>query len=406
MSAFRRTRWNDPLDDVVAEVLRDFGGRERRGSLAAPRAFAELLELTLPRACVIVGTNGKSSAATFLARLMTAGGQRAGLFTSPHLRSWTERIRIDDRPVSDAEFAHQLRHVHRAALTLPSALQAQLRFFDLITFAAVRQFHEQGVEIAVYEAGIGGRLDVTACLGAELAVLTSIGDDHAELLGRTPEERLAEKALVLRPGGRLIAAPLGSELDAELQRLAAAHGLTLQRVESGADPGGALPDYQHQNLLLARAAARELGSPAADAEIDLEVGGRHSRGEIGGVAYIADVAHNPTAWSAFLHEAVTGPVVGVVAATTPRDPAQLVGALLEHRDALRGVVCTTTSVRDSVAPERIAEGLRSAGVRAVVVEEPQPAFAAAVALAAEAGAGLVAFGSNYLVSDFEAWLTR
>ena len=125
------------------------------------------------RSIVVVGTNGKTSTAIFLERVLRAAGLRTGLTTSPHIRRWGERIAIDGEPVADERLLAELEQLHRLARDI-----ADLRFFDLVTLAAAAVFAEEHVDVAIYEAGIGGRLDSTRLVAAPLVVLTSVGLDH------------------------------------------------------------------------------------------------------------------------------------------------------------------------------------------------------------------------------------
>jgi dihydrofolate synthase/folylpolyglutamate synthase len=375
--------WEDPLDDVVKRLMPDYNAGVPRQDLEALRArFAP----AVPRHVVVVGTNGKSSVATYVARLLVAAGRRTGLYTSPHLRSWTERIQLDLEPVDADAFAAALLRRHEQARGVPDA-----RFFDVLTFAAEDLF--AGAEFGVFEAGIGGRLDATRVLEPELVVLTSIGEDHEALLGAAPAERLREKALATPPGALLVAPPLGVELDAVLDRLAAEHGFRVRRVPAG-------ESYRETNVALAQAAVAALGVPASAPSA--EVAGRLQRGTRDGVPYVLDVAHNPTAWEAFLHELPAVPHVVLCAITEPRDPGRLVETLVAAREKVGEVVVTTTTVRPARDPRPIAEALIARGVPATAVIEPEDAFALAFAR----GGPLAAFGSNYLIVDVLAWLDR
>lgn len=158
------------------------------------RAVAGRLGLLDPRCpCVIVGgTNGKGSTASTLACLLQACGLRTGLFTSPHLVRYNERIRIDGIEVSDAELLAAFERIEtaRGATTLT--------FFEFNTLAALQIFRERGVGAMVLEVGLGGRLDATNIIDADVAVLCSVGMDHREWLGDTVEKIGAEKAGIFR----------------------------------------------------------------------------------------------------------------------------------------------------------------------------------------------------------------
>ena len=143
----------------------------------------------------VVGTNGKGSCSYYLAGVLQAHGLRTGLYTSPHLISLRERIRVNDTPVSDVDLDRLFLQVKAAAETAC----VEPTFFEVVTVAAFLYYREQGVQVAVLEAGMGGRLDSTAVARGNVAVLTSIGLEHTEVLGATESAILREKMGVM-PG--------------------------------------------------------------------------------------------------------------------------------------------------------------------------------------------------------------
>jgi dihydrofolate synthase/folylpolyglutamate synthase len=385
----------------VFEVMAAYNAGVPRESLDAVRRVRERVGSSAsPRRVVVVGTNGKTSTAAYLSRLLRGAGHSTGLYTSPHLREWTERIQVDGAPVSRDEFTRALSRVHEVASGLVvSERPGDLRFFDVLTLAADQVFGAAGVEFGVFEAGIGGRLDATRVLEPELVVLTSIGADHEALLGESAVSRLREKALATPRGGVLLSAPLGDELEAELQRVASEGGFSVDVIDrvDGAS-------VQEQNLALARSAAARLLDEHALPAIDTEVAGRSQRGVIDGVAYVLDVAHNPTAWRAFLDELPDEPHVAVVAVTLPRPAASLVEVLVDHgRAKLATVTATSTTVRPTQPPEELASLLGAAGIDARAVADAAEAFDEALRAARESDRPLAVFGSNFLVVDFLAW---
>jgi dihydrofolate synthase/folylpolyglutamate synthase len=158
---------------------------------------------------LIAGTNGKGSTASTLASILAASGLRTGLYTSPHLIRVNERIRIDRAEISDEAFASLYFRVHDAAqqLVLTGRLPQMPSFFEILTAQALVYFAQAGVEIAVLEVGMGGRLDATNIVDPLLSVITDISLDHTEWLGSTIAAIAREKAGILRPGGTLVTLP-------------------------------------------------------------------------------------------------------------------------------------------------------------------------------------------------------
>ena len=185
------------------------------------------------RSIHVVGTNGKGSTSFYLAGILQAHGLKAGLYTSPHLVSLRERIRVDDEPISDADLDRLLLQVKEAAESVSSSQVAlgkpalEPTFFEVLTVAAFLYYAEKGVDVAVLEAGMGGRLDSTAVAGGEMAVVTGIGLEHTEVLGATESAILKEKMGVVGDaagdgaGKAFVLGGLGPDLLGEARKYAA-----------------------------------------------------------------------------------------------------------------------------------------------------------------------------------------
>ncbi len=168
----------------------------------------------------IAGTNGKGSVAAMLHAMFSTAGYRVGLYTSPHLVSFTERIRIGAETIAEAEVV-DLAHEIRAAATIRGI---DLTFFELITVMAFLHFARRGVDLAVVEVGLGGRLDATNVLDPEVAVITSIGLDHEEFLGNTVASIAGEKAGIIKPGRPVIVGPVPHAAYDVIERTATQRG--------------------------------------------------------------------------------------------------------------------------------------------------------------------------------------
>ncbi len=200
--------------DPIARLLTDIGHPER--------AF---------RAVHIAGSNGKGSTAAFLATALREAGCHVGMYTSPHLVSMTERVQFlhgtESRQIPQTEMVRVVERVEAAAPGFDG-----LTFFEVITAAALLAFADEGIDIAVIEAGLGARLDATRLVHAEVAVLTDLSLEHTAILGETIEEIAREEGAVVRPGRPLVCAdgPDGAmrEVDA-LAREAQASVLRLGR---------------------------------------------------------------------------------------------------------------------------------------------------------------------------------
>jgi dihydrofolate synthase/folylpolyglutamate synthase len=183
----------------------------RKFDLAHMRRLAEALGNPQRKlqSVLIAGTNGKGSTAATLASIVQTAGYRIGLYTSPHLLRVNERIQINQEPISDAEFAVIYDRVERCAheLVERGELPWHPSFFEMLTAMAFEYFASAGVELAVLEVGLGGRLDATNIVDPLISVITDIDFDHQNFLGNTLPEIAHEKAGILRPKGAVVLLP-------------------------------------------------------------------------------------------------------------------------------------------------------------------------------------------------------
>lgn len=169
--------------------------------------------------CVhVAGTNGKGSTSAFLATILQAAGLRVGLYTSPHLQSFCERIRINGRAISEGEIATLTNRLRPLSAEIP------VTFFEFTTVMALCAFAEQHVDIAILETGMGGRLDATNAVTAHVSLITPISLDHQEHLGMTLTAIAAEKAGIIKAGVPVISSEQDEDVLTVLrQQAAAAH---------------------------------------------------------------------------------------------------------------------------------------------------------------------------------------
>ncbi len=168
----------------------------------------------------IAGTNGKGSTAAMIESILRSAGLRTGLYTSPHLESINERIRVGGEPISGEQFAESFERVLATAEALMASgeLPAHPTFFECLTAMAFDAFSQGGVEFAVYETGMGGRLDATNIVTPEVSVITQIDFDHEAYLGHSIEEIAREKAGIIKPGGIVMCAAERPEARAVIAR--------------------------------------------------------------------------------------------------------------------------------------------------------------------------------------------
>ena len=321
------------------------------------------------RAIHVVGTNGKTTTVRAAEALLLAEGVVTGAYTSPHVLSWAERIRVGGEEV---ELEVTLGRV-RAEAEAVEATQ-----FEALTAAALAEFADAGVEVAVVEAGLGGRHDATNVLDAPVVVLTNVALEHTDVLGTTREEIAAEKLAVVGPGALVV---LGEPEWEEAARAAGGAGVTVVAGSSG---------------VLAHAAVESLLGRPVDPEPleEVVVPGRLERvGE--SPLEIWDGAHN-----------LAG--VGYLLTHIPRADWILVVSILEDKDAAgmlaalaalgRRLVATSSSSPRALPASELAVLAQRFFPHVEVVAEPVDALARARELAGSDGA-VLATGSLYLIVD-------
>src|SRR5690349_13474799 len=183
----------------------------------------------------IAGTNGKGSTAAMLDSICRAAGIKTGLYTSPHLVSITERIRVSGEQISEEDFARHTTTVREASQRLldTGRIEALPTFFEQVTAIGLLAFREAGIGLAILETGMGGRLDSTTAANASIVAITQIAMDHEQYLGDTIERIASEKAAIIRPGVKAI---IGK------QHYPEALSVLLQRCEeTGVQPIFAMP---------------------------------------------------------------------------------------------------------------------------------------------------------------------
>jgi dihydrofolate synthase/folylpolyglutamate synthase len=396
--------------DRVQRVLALVGSPERR----------------LP-AVQIAGTNGKGSTAAMTEAILRAAGWRTGLYTSPHLCRFTERIRVGGVEVG----GDRLAHLDEAIV----ATGVRLTYFEVATLLAfmVMAEPEVGVELAVdlavLETGLGGRLDaVTACQPLATAI-TSIGWDHMDYLGSTIRSLAREKAGILKPGVPCFVARLPPEAGDEIARVAAEVGAPLWHLgrdfESPASATGLAGAHQRSNAALAVAlaveAGRRLGRPISREAIGAGLAGVWWPGRLETLAngddgeVLLDCAHNPEGAEA-LAAAIPDQARGrraalVISVVAGKD---LPGILRPLLPAFSIVVATRSRNPRSIAPRALAAAIEALASDppaprppVIVADDPRAAIAEArrrLDGEGDAGGLVVVAGSIFLVGEVRAAL--
>ena len=291
--------------------------------------------------CVqVAGTNGKSSTTRMIAALLHAQGLRVGLYVSPHLVKYPERIEIDGRVVNDESFARGIE----AALDAAARAHVEATEFELLTAAALWLFAQEGADWAVLECGLGGRWDATSVVDPQVAVITGVALEHTAILGDTVEKIAAEKAAIIKPGCKAVFAhdlAARDVFEQQAQQVRAPYeDANPEAVIPFEDELAGLPVYQRSNLATALAAVTAaLGHGPSSESVRMALSGLIIPGRFEILRHdplvIVDAAHNPQSAHVLagelqrLFECARG-------FDSPPRPALLLG-VLDDKDA-RGII--------------------------------------------------------------------
>jgi dihydrofolate synthase/folylpolyglutamate synthase len=359
------------------------------------------------------------------AALLQAHGLRTGAVVSPHIERWSQRTLIDGSEIGEEAWAQAVEQVARAAEGVNRSLEEGevVTQFEAATAAGFVALAKARVEVAVVEAGLGGRLDATNTIPSKVTVLTSIGRDHTEWLGESEVEIAAEKLAVLRDQTTLVLGEVSAPVGALAERTARERGARL--VRAPADPGADLElrapgEFQRRNFAIACAAAEAfLGrldrGAAAEVAATLTVPGRLEQIASGPPVYV-DAAHNPDG-AAALARSLAGlaggrRVTACLAVLADKDAEAMIAALAP---AIDGAICTELPAEALAGHGRPGARSRPAGELAGICEglglpaEAQPDFGAALWRGRERAATdpeglLLITGSHYAIAPARALL--
>jgi dihydrofolate synthase/folylpolyglutamate synthase len=363
------------------------------------------------RSIHVAGTNGKGSVTAMVDAALRAAGHRSARFTSPHLVDLNERFVIDGQPVSSAAMTAAVSDVRDAIETLRAegALVVQPTFFEVTTAAAFELFRRAGVDVAVVEVGLGGRLDATNVISPVATAITSIALDHQIYLGSTLREIAIEKAGIIKPGVPVVVGDLPPVALAAISDIARQRDAEIIRT-SASDVSGfvvGLPGaHQRGNAavalrLLETANARgiQVSQEAIAAGLATAAwpGRLDSRLLPDGREILLDAAHNPAGAAALASylKGLPGPTRPLVfAAMRDKD---IRGMLTELAPAVAQLIATRASNARSEEPAAIVAHARAIAPSLPV--SPEPSIASALAAAWRTSPRITVAGSIFLLGD-------
>jgi dihydrofolate synthase / folylpolyglutamate synthase len=424
-------------ESFLLGLINEHASRRSPNRLDRITAFVDALgspQLQYPTLHV-AGTSGKGSTATMLAAALQAGGKRVGLHTKPHLASVTERIRIDGTPISEELFGDLLTEM-MPAIDRVGLEHGRPSYYETLLAMAFVAFARAGVDAAVIEAGIGGRLDGTNVLQPRVSIITNVSLDHTEILGDTTALIARDKAGIAKPGVPLVSSVRDPDARREIELACAAAGApfisvvdtTTIEARTGERYGQsfdvitpfdryelALPvlgPFQQENAATAIRALEQLDDDLRPTRAQIEDG--FSRLVIPGrmeyfpshPAVVFDVAHNPDK---------IGHLVDALRATFPDRRFSFVIAIAESKDEaailrpLAGLPATFTFThfagipgRASIRPQRLASIAEDIGLWGRAIADPVDAFSIA-RRNADANDVVVVTGSTFVVATLREW---
>ena len=411
-----------PLQEWLA-LLESYSPQEINLGLERVELLLQRMNLSLPdRVLHVAGTNGKGSSAAMLEALLMQSGKKTGCFTSPHILHYNERIRIDGVPASDAQIIAAFESIDTLRGDVP------LTYFEFGTLAALAVFAEDGVEVAVLEVGLGGRLDAVNAIEPTASLITNVSLDHCAWLGDTVNAIAGEKAGVMRTGKPAVfAAP---EMPAAIVDHAAAIGANLYAAKRDYQWSGSgdtwswvgvrhsldnlqrpslKGEFQIQNaagvLTLLEVAGFDelLTAETVDAALSqVELAGRL---QTVGDQWLLDVAHNPAAAEALAsvlaERNVSGRTIAILGMLDDKDVAGVVRPLLPYVDGW--IAVTADHARALPAAELARQVANSTDKPCLISESITAAIQRAEAIIGRDDVILVT-GSFYVVSGILAAL--
>jgi dihydrofolate synthase/folylpolyglutamate synthase len=418
-------------------LINEHASRRSPNRLDRIRAFvAELGEPHLRYPTVhVAGTSGKGSTATMLASIFQSAGKRVGLHTKPHLASVTERVRIDGTPIDEETFGELLTEM-LPAIDRVALEHGRPSYYETLLALAFVAFARAEVDVAVIEAGIGGRLDGTNVLQPRVSIITNVSLDHTEILGDTTALIARDKAGIAKPGIPLISDVNDPDARREIEAACAAVGAPFVSVRDTVSIGArrgerygqsfeivtpvdrydvslpVLGAFQQRNAAIAVRALEHLGDDLRPSRVAIADG--LARLVIAGrmeffpshPSLVFDVAHNPDKM-AHLVDALEETFPGrrfsfVIAMAETRDIAAILEPLRRLRATFTFTGFDNVAGRTATRPQRIASIAEDAGLWGRAIADPVDALSVA-RRNADASDVVVVTGSTFVVAALREW---
>jgi dihydrofolate synthase/folylpolyglutamate synthase len=430
------TQYNNALDYLYSFV--DYSLKHSselaKAEFDLGRMFALMQELGNPQTKYsiihVAGTKGKGSVSALCASALQAAGYKTGLYTSPHLLDYVERIQINGKPISHEDMVNLVEEIKPAVAKIP-----KLTTFELTTAIGFLAFAKQNVQAAVFEVGLGGRLDATNVLMPKVSVITSLSYDHMAVLGNTLAKIAGEKAGIIKEGMPVVSSPQQEEALKVLERVAAekyspfilvGRDVKFERLTSSLD-GQSLhitDDVRHstlnvrlpllglnqiENAATAYAALKTIGIEISDeaikkgfAEVNWPARFQVVRGE---PPVIFDSAHNEDSFlklSQTLEEHFPGRMVTLIFGAS--EDKNIPGMFAVMKPKIKRLIVTRADHPRALEPQKIIELANQAGLESEAASPVEAAFGRALELSEKDGSIVLSAGSMFVTAEvMMAW---
>jgi dihydrofolate synthase/folylpolyglutamate synthase len=428
------TRYNQALDYLYSFV--DYSLKHSselaKAEFNLDRMFALLDELSNPQEKYpiihVAGTKGKGSVSALCAAALQAAGYKTGLYTSPHLLDYVERIQIDGEPIFHEQMIDLVEEIKPAVAKIP-----KLTTFEITTALGFLAFAKNDVTAAVIEVGLGGRLDATNVVMPKVTVITSLSFDHMAVLGNTLAKIAGEKAGIIKPGVPVVSAPQPDEALEVLQRVATERNcpfvlvgrdVKFERLTSSLDGQEfaistqlsavrlsipLLGKHQIQNAAMAYAALKASGIEISEEAIQrgfsqvqwrarFEVARREP-------PVILDSAHNQDSFAKLretLEEHFPGKQVYLIFGAS--EDKNIPGMFAEMKPKIKKLLVTRADHPRALEPKKIIELADQAGLESEMVTPVESAFRHALELSEKDGSIVLSAGSMFVTAEvMKAW---
>ena len=361
----------------------------------------------------VTGTNGKGSVCAFLSQILKDANIKAGMFTSPHLMSYCERIKVDGIDISEDDFAKLVEQVKTCISIMTDSGYESPTEFEVLTAMAFKYFADKKVEYAVIEVGLGGLLDSTNVITPEVCVITNVANDHADKCGGDLRGIAMHKAGIIKPGVTVVTAAAGEALDiihdAAEAVDAEVYDIDSENVIEAVNiPMSLKGAYQMTNAMLAMLAAQILmdyritPDITTDALMHTQWAGRFELFNVNGKQIVIDGAHNGAGTAALRmsldKEFPTGRRTFLFGVLKDKDIDVMIDNLFTEQDFV--IVTKPNSVR-AAEPEDIVNRLKAKSINAVAINDNAEAFHKFINSDSDL---LIAAGSLYLIGNIRNML--